>query len=635
MSSRNPFRIRSFQRTTGDDQFVKLFAPSALDVLDGDTDIWQTLQYLRSAPGGGKTSLLRLMTPGPLRKVAQLASREQSFKDIGTKLNGIGALKDGAPAVLGVMLSFSNDYRDLSGLDRRALQVFRALFSARVVLAAVRAVLELKGRSFPDDLERVSATWSPVDGATIPASASGVELRDWAAGIEDSAYDVLDSMSGDEAEGSKAITGFDGLNWLATAQFFEDGRPIAIQTVLLLDEVQELTSDQRISLIEAMTALRKPLGIWVAERLQALQADDLLAVGVKQGRDYGADIRLEESWLKKGSSAPLRKFLGEIANRRVDQADEFRNRIFFGMLSDSIRANSTLTRLGDEADRVKAETLALAAGSPRYAMWLKATEANTGNEFERAVAWQTLRIAVERDRGRAQASFDFDALGADALNEIATAAIRTAAELMVCKAAKAPFYYGEERLALLSSANVDQFLRLAGDMFDQLVSARLMSRSEPELSAERQDELVKAAADQRWKEIPRSSERGHAVLRFLEGMAALCVEETYRPTVPYPPGVTGIAIRMSDRDLLIGPENANRIRQDLKDLRAVLAACVAHNLLEPRVDYRNKGELWLVLYFNRLLCAKHDLPLGYGGWRPQTLDTLSGWMSASKEARLV
>ncbi len=635
MSSRNPFRIRSFQRTTGDDQFVKLFAPSALDVLDGDSDIWQSLQYLRSAPGGGKTSLLRLMTPGPLRKVAQLSSREQNFKDIGVKLQGIGAIKNGAPAVLGVMLSFSNDYRDLSSLDRRSLQVFRALFSARVVLAAVRAVLELAELSFPEDLGRVTAKWVPVDGATIPADGGGVELRDWAAGIEDSAYDVLDSMSGDEAEGSKAITGFDGLNWLATVKFAVDDRPIDIQTVLLLDEVQELTSEQRASLVEAMTALRKPLGIWVAERLQALQADDLLAAGVKQGRDYGADIRLEESWLIKKGASSLRKFLNEIANRRVDQADEFRNRAFFGMLSDTIRDTASLKRLGVEAEVVKAATIGLAAGSPRYSKWLEVTEAKSGSELERAVAWQTLRITMERDRSRSQASFDFDALGEEVLQEAAKPGIRAAAELMVCKAAKAPYYYGEERLAQLSSANVDQFLRLAGDLFDQLVSARLMSRREPVLSAERQHDLLKAAAEQRWKEIPRSSERGHAVLRFLEGMAELCIEETYRPTVPYPPGVTGIAIKMSDRDLLTSKESAGRIRQDLKELRSVLATCVAHNLLEPRLDYHNKNETWLVLYFNRLLCARHDLPLGYGGWRPQSLDTLSSWMSATKEAWLV
>lgn len=633
MSLRNPFRIRSFQRTSGDDQFVKLFAPSALDVLD-EADLWQSLQYLRSAPGGGKTSLLRLMTPGTLRKVATLSGRDSSFKEIATRLQGIGAIKDGAPAVLGVMLSFSNDYRDLSSLDRRALQVFRALFSARVVLAALRAVLEYSELAFPDHLKLVRAQWVPSDGSTIPPDADGLELKEWASGIEEGAYDVLDSMAGEDGDTSRAMTGFDGLHWLASARFSADGRTIDAQTILLMDEVQELTVEQRASLLEAITALRKPLGIWVAERLQALQADDLLATGVKQGRDYGADIRLEDAWQRKGTS-PLRRFLGEIANRRVDQVDDFKSSPFFGMLADEIKDPEWQRKFGERAALIEKSALASAGGSARYAQWIEKTASSGGDEVARAVAWQTLNILINKDRGRTQASFDFDPLSGELLTEGATSAILQAAELMVCKSIKAPYYYGPDRLALLSSANVDQFLRLAGDLFDEIVSARMLRRADQQLSAERQHKILKAAAEQRWKEIPRSSARGHAVLRFLGGMAAMCSEETYRDTAPYAPGVTGIGIRMSDRDLLIDEKSSKRIRQDLQDLRDVLATCVAQNLLESRLDLKNKGELWLVLYFNRLLCLHHDLPLGYGGWRPKKLNELSDWMSSSEEGQLV
>jgi len=98
MTLRNPFRIRSFQRASGDDQFVRLFASSALDVLEETDSLWDTLQYLRSAPGGGKTSLLRLLTPGPLRKVALLASRDAKFKKTAERLQALGV--EGQPASL-------------------------------------------------------------------------------------------------------------------------------------------------------------------------------------------------------------------------------------------------------------------------------------------------------------------------------------------------------------------------------------------------------------------------------------------------------------------------------------------------------------------------------------------------------
>jgi hypothetical protein len=630
MSPRNPFRIRSFQRTSGDEQFVRLFAPSALDVLEGATDLWESLRYIRSAPGGGKTSLLRLMTPGPLRKIAGLAAREPKLKDIAARLQAIGALCGGQPAVLGVMLAFSNDYRDLSALDKRGLQVFRALFSARVVLAALRAVLEHADKMFPDDLKRVRAVWPATDGARIPGEADGEALKAWAAEIEDSAYEVLDSMRGEESEASRAMTGFDGLNWLALARFSVDGVAVDARTVLLIDEAQELASEQRTSLNEALTALRKPLGIWVAERLQAVRPNDLLAIGVKRGRDYAAEIRLEETWRGR-NTAPLRRFLGEIADLRVDEAAGFEGRSFFPLLAGEIEDQTSRRKLAEHARALEEQVRAAEAGSERYAKWIEATRAEEGSELTRSVAWQVLMILMARDRDRKQASFDLDALPAESLQELATRALQEAAELMVCKAARVPYYFGPERVAQLSSANVDQFLVLGGDLFEEMVSERLLRKgTERGLAAERQQEILKAAGEMRWKEVPRGSARGHAVLRFLEGMAAMCGEETYRETSPYAPGVTGVGMTMSDRDFLI----SGRGGEAMDELREVLGSCVAQNLLEPRLDALNKGQQWMVLYFNRLLCLHHDLPLGYGGWRPQKLQTLARWV-AGREAQLV
>jgi hypothetical protein len=111
----------------------------------------------------------------------------------------------------------------------------------------------------------------------------------------------------------------------------------------------------------------------------------------------------------------------------------------------------------------------------------------------------------------------------------------------------------------------------------------------------------------------------------------MCIQETHRDTAPYAPGVTGIGFPMSDRDLIIGEGGGKKM---LQELREVLGSCVAQNLLEPRLDHANKGQRWLVLYFNRLLCVHHDLPLGYGGWRPQKLQTLTKWLTG-EEARLV
>jgi len=113
---RNPFRLRASQRSVRDEQFVKLFAAGALDLLNDADNPWSSLVYLRSAPGGGKTTLLRLLTPGPLKKVARLQD-DQETKPTRDALSKAGAILDDVPAILGVMIGFTNDYRDLDEID--------------------------------------------------------------------------------------------------------------------------------------------------------------------------------------------------------------------------------------------------------------------------------------------------------------------------------------------------------------------------------------------------------------------------------------------------------------------------------------------------------------------------------------
>ena len=65
----------------------------------------------------------------------------------------------------------------------------------------------------------------------------------------------------------------------------------------------------------------------------------------------------------------------------------------------------------------------------------------------------------------------------------------------------------------------------------------------------------------------------------------------------------------------------------------VLAAAIANNLLEAQLDRRVKGNTWMVLNLNRLLCVSYDLPLQYGGFKERPLRDLYVWMTAGYEAK--
>ena len=68
-SYRNPFRYRTSEQETsqGLRRFLKTFGAGALDILP--EHIWDRPVLIQSAPGGGKTSLLRIFSADTLGDV--------------------------------------------------------------------------------------------------------------------------------------------------------------------------------------------------------------------------------------------------------------------------------------------------------------------------------------------------------------------------------------------------------------------------------------------------------------------------------------------------------------------------------------------------------------------------------------
>jgi hypothetical protein len=178
---------------------------------------------------------------------------------------------------------------------------------------------------------------------------------------------------------------------------------------------------------------------------------------------------------------------------------------------------------------------------------------------------------------------------------------------------------------------VDQYLEVAGEIFEEISAKIRYRRDKPmPLSPERQDALIRGVARSRWDGLVRRLPRGYEARRLLEAVGAFCHRETFRPTAPYAPGVTGIAITMQERKLLIdSPDDDIRL---LVPLRDVLTSLVAHNLLVPKLDHQNNGRRLVVFYLNRLLCVHFGLPLGYGGWRAKSPRELGRWLEAGAAA---
>ena len=622
---RNPFRIRASQRHVGDEEFVRLFGAGALELLDTISDPWGGLVFLRSAPGGGKTTLLRLLTPRPLRLTSRIDNPQ--VKETCDALRGSGAIGDDGVSLLGSMVTFATEYRDLADFDR-GNGLFRALLNCRIVMATLKAVVERAERADADDLATFEFAWRPETGATIPARANGKDLSDWAERIEREFYERIDDL--DEQEGvDVGHLRLDALTWFARCSVTDAGVPVDARRVLLLDEMQELAPAQRTYLTKAVTDARESCGIWVAERLVALNHADLLSEGALQNRDFERVIQLEQRW-SSGRARSYTKFVEQIARLRAAKADAFEHRDFLDLIADREGPGKWDDEFAKASEDIEAR-LRGRRDAPRYATWCDEASASAGSHAERAVRWRNTEILVERAAGRAQGAFDFDVLSSDDLHKGESSAVERAAEHFLRSEVKAPIYFGREVLSAASSSNVDQYLELAGELFEE-VAAQVRGPREDlmPLTVERQDDLIRGVARRRWEGLVHRLPNGYGARRFLEAVGALCRAETFRPTAPYAPGVTGIAITMSDRKTLI--DSADDKVRHLVQLRDVLTSLVANNLLVPQLDRKTKGKAFVVFYLNRLLCVQFGLPLGYGGWREQRLLTLDAWLKNGPQA---
>jgi hypothetical protein len=588
-------------------------------------EAWDKPQLFRSAPGGGKTSLLRLFTPSVLSTL-YAQRRVEDLKELWGRMTELGVVDEDGPRLLGVYLSCARNYATLDDIELELARKDRVLFgllNARVALGCLRTALQLYGLSYPEDVGQMTVANADAMGlADFRGSTSGKELFEWAVSHEANICDAIDSFG--SLDGGK-LFGDDTLgavHLLRPGSLLIKNRPVSQRSVLMLDDLQNLTHRQRRTLLRAVSIQRAGIAIWLAERFEALSSDEMLASGATEGRDYEEEVLIERFWRKHPRK--FESLATNIANRRVNAAVDVDVSSLDGFLEASLDGKQWQERFNGIVHQIRERTVATVSESEVFSEWIEQCAATPGTLHEQAVAWRALEILVHRELRRRQHSFPFRLSGRD-LEEKNDAAVRSAAELFIATEFKVPYYFGISKLTVLASSNLEQFLRLAGDEFEEVVAAAIV-RKVPTLSAERQDSILRKASEAVWREIPRRAKQGDHVSRLLESVARFCRETTYQPNAPYSPGVTGIALSMEDRAKLLDAAFLAK-NEEYKLLGEVIAAALAQNFLEALLDYRVKGSEWMVLYLNRLLCPRFELPLQYGGFREKTLKELFAWMS--------
>lgn len=634
MVSRNPFRVRTSEYLEDDSEFLSLFGLEALDIFDSE-DMWTRIQIIRSARGGGKTSILRIFTPKSLNEIYESRSTTDEISLLYKKLKSFDVFSDSfGTKVLGVTLSLFGNYPILNQLDfdeSKQNRLFFSLLTSRIILATLRSICELKKLEFPNDLDKINIKHpaEPNIPTAIPIPCDGKELYDWASSIEQKVSNIIE----DDSDDDKNLSGYETLSSLHVIRskniFYKD-KPIAEKTLLMLDDVDKLTPVQRKNLSDTLANLRIPIGVWLAERLEALRPDELLSPIGTLGREYGEPKLLEKFW--RQNPRKFEHLLTEISDKRATWHRSYNISSFKRLLSnnlDEIWDEDFKLAIKTESDKL----IKKHSKKRKYINWFDRCENPESNLSKTAEDWRLLEILIERDiRKKQHLIFENEALPEDDFTDKLSTKEKDVSEYYIRIKYKIPYYFGFEKLVNLASSNIQQFLDLSSDLFDEMITSRSFD-TVPHISAKRQEQILKKAIFRRWNEIIQSIPNSKVLINFLDNVAKFCFTETNLPNSPYA-SVTGIAISSEDVKRL-QDDNILKNNPRYKILSDILSTCFAQNLLEPLPSTKQgtRGTTHLVMYLNRLLCFRYQLPLPYVGWREQSLETLCTFFEGTYKSK--
>ena len=621
--------------------FLRTFGPGSIDLLPAA--IWDRLLVLRSASGAGKTSLMRLFRSDSL----EFINGRDDLRELAEKLRAVGALDDQGPVWLGTLLNLSRNYRglvDVLPYPEAAVRLFFRLLDARIMMAVMAAALAAQGLEFPADIDELTfeATKDGENSGELSqrlGGSAGRSVLAWAQSVESELLAMLDSLLPvgwtEEDRGHAELY---SLRFLTLCNIHVAGRPLRQKPLIMLDDGHSLAKSQRDALLLALGDRSLRVGRWYSERYEALAPEEILGSIGKKGRDYEL-LELEsvargvpDGERQRFRQGHFERLLTDIANRRAATAlkhqagvdDPFS--LFLTDDEETVAEQSVIT----EAWSTLTERLLTNHGT-RYSQWVETASSRTG--LGGLVGMKEVEILISRDERRSQREL-FDVVLSDAeATERGSSALREAARLQLSQEFGLPFYYGPDAVARLSSQNIEQYLVICGDLFAEMLG-RITVDKEPHLTPFRQDRIIRRASEMLWKQIPTLAHHGRDVQALIAGIVDIARIEAKKLNVPYPPGVTGTAMLMAEREQLID----DRFRAEnphAQTLYVALSEAVALNLVSAEVDRSSKNQKVMVLYLNRLLCPRFDLVLGRGGFRERRIGVMASWLAGTTARAVV
>jgi hypothetical protein len=470
-----------------------------------------------------------------------------------------------------------------------------------------------------------------VTGANDP-----VAFRQYARDIELAIFRVVTSLvPPDEHEMAKdflntsydvfeVLTGFRVLQWPNAA----DSVAVLLRPMMVVDDAHELHPTQFLQLRDWLKSKAMGVSRWLMCRPDVVSPEDyrdaLVSDAVSDedrppGSTRGRDYLIKLMQLGPSKEKRFKPIAVDIANRYIAGIPEFARR---GLrdLRPMISPAEAATLAEGQQKQLREQIDKLAKDS-RFAKALVETlKGRIPASARPDEALGALRILMHRERNR---SPQIGLLGEDAEFEapvtderMAGSSLVEGARIQLLHQFDRPYYHGVDKLIAASNANIEQFIRLAGALVDEVLARVIRDRS-PELSPKAQHTALVAQAKQSMNDWDFPY---HALVRELvESIARRCVERTLRPNAPLDDGANAIGIPQDEMD---------KVLQRHERLARVLHFAFAYKALVFVPQYHCKGKVWCLLELGALPSMAHKLTLHRGGFIEETLAGLQGMLPA-------
>lgn len=633
----NPFKKRRTELITDRRTLLSLVSPVPVEEFfrNDKSELIDKLAMVVGTPGCGKTTIAQVVEFESLFSLCQSGGAPIN-KDLVDVLIINGLIKDGLPAVLGHRLAMTTNFRDIWELP----------YSEATRTALLRAFVQSKAvLGWLSQLEAMAISIGEVEvvmGANAESviSVTGAEdprtFRRYARDIELAIFRVVTALvPPDENEMAKdflntsydvfeVLRGFRVSKWPGAP----DSAAVLLRPMMIVDDAHELHPTQFLHLRDWLKSKAMGVSRWLMCRPDVVSPEDYrdalakdaateedMTPGSTRGRDYLIKL-MQLGPTKERRFKPIAL---DIANRYIAGIPEFARRGLRDLRPMLNSAEAAVLPEG-QTKQLQGQIDKLAKDSHFAKSLVDTLQARVPASARPDESLAALRILMHRERNR---SPQIGLLPEDTEIEVpvtderkAASSLLEGARIQLLHQFDRPYYFGLDKLVAASNANIEQFIRLAGALVDEVL-ARVIRDRTPELAPKAQHVALVSQATQAMNDwdFPYNA----IVRELVKNIATRCVERTLRPNAPLDDGANAIGIPQDEMD---------KVLQRYERLARVLHFAFAYKALVFVPQYHCKGKVWCLLELGALPNMAYRLTLHRGGFIEETLSGLQAMLPA-------